>query len=363
MIGDMVVFGIRALIVVFIMMFLIPAIVGYGLRDLTFYRKKGNILSDIVMGTCVLWAIYIVLCIPMTLMGVELSTLNIVFAVIGLCLCLMSLVKNKTAIIVDWINDFKTNWANSSILTVLIVLILYLMVIAQVFLQSPNDDDYEFVTMSVSAVQTNSLMKYDPVTAMEVSSVLVKRMIAPFPMLIATYSSFAGLHPAVFAHTVFPVCIIPICFMTFVLLAQTLFKGEDARKRIEVFLIFILLIMAFGGYATRSLGSMLLLRSWQGKTMVLSFVLPLVWKYMLESMDSGLNRQMKTTIAITLLGGALSTAMVDIVMPVFVFGYAAAYAINEKSLKKGIELMLTAWPSLAFFAIYIVAEMLQRLHI
>lgn len=143
-------------------------------------------------------------------------------------------------------------------------------------------------TMNVSAVQTNSLMKYDPVTAMEVPSVLVKRMIAPFPMLIATYSSFAGLHPAIFAHSVFPVCIIPICFMAFVLLAQTLFKERDSRKSIEIF--FILLIMIFGGYAV-------------------------------------------------------------------------AYAISEKSVKKGVELMLTAWPSLVFFVIYIVAETLQRINI
>ena len=362
MIGDTVVFGIRTLIVVFIMMFLLPGIVGYGLRDLTFYREKGNIFSDIVMGTCALWAVYIVLCIPMTLMGAKLTTLNIVFAIIGLSLCLVSIARNKLSIIAGWINDFKSSWFSSSMMTVLIVLILFLIVISQVFLQSPNDDDYEFVTMSVSAVQTNSLMKYDPVTAMEVSSVLVKRMIAPFPMLIATYSSFAGLHPAIFAHSVFPVCIIPICFMAFVLLAQTLFKGRDSRKSIEIFLFFLLLIMIFGGYATRGLGAMLLLRSWQGKAMVLSLVLPLTWKYMLEIMDGGLNRQMKTTMAITLLGGALSTAMVDIVMPVFVFGYAVAYAISKKSVKKGVELMLTAWPSLVFFVIYIVAETLQRIN-
>lgn len=109
----------------------------------TQYREKGNILSDIVMGTCALWAVYNVLCIPMTLMEAKLTTLNIVFAIIGLSLCLVSIARNKLSIIAGWINDFKSSWFSSSMMTVLIVLILFLIVISQVFLQSPNDDDYE----------------------------------------------------------------------------------------------------------------------------------------------------------------------------------------------------------------------------
>lgn len=83
----------------------------------TQYREKGNILSDIVMGTCALCAVYNVLCIPMTLMGVKLTTLNIVFAIIGLSLCLVSIARNKLSIIAGWINDFKSSWFSSSMMT------------------------------------------------------------------------------------------------------------------------------------------------------------------------------------------------------------------------------------------------------
>ncbi|MCR5143851.1 MAG: hypothetical protein K6B67_00920 [Lachnospiraceae bacterium] len=352
---------VRTICMVFVTMFLVPAIIGYTFREKTIFKSNGTILSDIVMGTCIIWAVYLLSCIPLILLKAPLALQNTLMVTFCVIISVIGIYRYKVNIITDWIADLKAFFHEIDVLTIIIIIGLIVIMLGQFVLQSPNDDDYEFVTMSVSAVQTDSLMRYDPVTALEVTSFSIKRLVAPFPMIMATYSVFAGVHPAVFAHSIFPVCIIPICFMVYTLLGQTLFKEKDSKKKIELFLFFILVILLFGGYSTRSLGSMLLLRSWQGKAMVLSFILPLIWKYMLEIMDGGLTRELKFTILITVLGGALTTAMVDIIIPIFVFGYAVSYWLKEKDIKKGISVFITCWPAVVLFGIYIVAELLQRL--
>lgn len=352
---------IRTICMVFMTMFLVPAIIGYTFRDKTIYKNKGTLLSDIVMGTFIIWAMYLISCIPLILLEAPLSLQNTLMISFCILICALGIYKNKLNIIKDWISDFKLFIRGLDLITIVIVAAILLIIYGQFVLQSPNDDDYEFVAMSVSAVQTDSLMRYDPVTALEVTAFSMKRLVAPFPMIMATYSVLAGVHPAVFAHSIFPVCIIPICFMAYTLLGQTLYKGEKAKKKIELFIALIIVILLFGGYSTRSLGSMLLLRSWQGKAMVLSFVLPLIWKYMLEIMDGGLDKNLKYTILLTAVGGALTTAMVDIIIPIFVFGYAVSCWIKEKDIKKGIAVFMTCWPAVVLFGIYIVAELLHRM--
>lgn len=324
-----------------IIMVLIPFVLG--MLYIRMNSKEGwiekGIVTSFVYGQLLVWAIFQCVCVPLALVDVSLNTLIIVYiCVLGCAFAFICIRGRKNRLNIPKIRFSKKK---KMLLAVVIAVIAFQIVMITVF-QHSNADDSEFVAISTTAVQTNTLYHYDPYTGQEWEHVFAKRLVAPFSLLIAVYAKLTMIHPAIFSHTVLPGFLIVFSYFSYYLIAKKVFPKRVSAQL--VFVILIALLMMFGGYSTRAIGSMLLIRIWQGKAVFASAMLPIVFALMLGILGKKLNMKQWGFVCIAVLASTLTTAMADILLPVFICGFGITQCWWTKNLKEGFKVMTTMWP-------------------
>lgn len=316
-------------LICFFLFLVLPAGVGSLI-----YVGQQNLQKSIchlwVFGTMILWACFQVICILMLILDKTLTELSIFMSIVTLILFFLSLRIGRPVLKTCFLN-FGEYVKKMSTLQWIVVMLIVFQIIMLVVFQHSDADDSEFVVLSTSAVQTDTLFKFNPYTGELWGKAFAKRMIAPFSLLIAYYSKLTMVHPAIMSHTIMPIVLIPLAYGVYYMIGH-LFYGND-RRRIFVFLLFCCMLLMFGGYSTRSIGSMLLLRIWQGKAVLASIILPLVF-YVLQVMyQKGINAANWLMGCIIIIGGTLTSAMADVLIPLLVAGYSLIYLLKTKDIK------------------------------
>ena len=83
--------------------------------------------------------------------------------------------------------------------------ILVQILIAVVYAHMDADDSF-YVATATTSVQIDSVFQFNPYSGVEYKILPKRYVLSPFPILLAVLSRLCGgLHPAVMAHTVYPV--------------------------------------------------------------------------------------------------------------------------------------------------------------
>ena len=328
---------------------LVPTLVGYGFVEFTNLGEK-TFPNAIVYGYLILWALFTVICIPLIALKASLTLLTIIYTVSCLILCAAVLVTSPK-IMQTIVGKAKVFWKKRSFMTLATFLMVLMMVILQVVLMHSDADDAEYVAMATTSIHTNTLMQYDAYTGGEIGYTLLKRLVAPFPMLMTYYSKIMGIHPAIFCHTVFAPMMIILCYFGFFCLGNVLYKGD--REKVDYFLFFLSVCILFGGYSSFSLGERMLLRIWQGKSLLMAFVIPFMFMLFNYLEGKKLTFRMWIGISLLVLGGSLTSLMADILLPIMFVGMALAVWIHEHSFKRALFLGSTCLPCGLFLLLYI----------
>lgn len=155
-------------------------------------------------------------------------------------------------------------------------------------LASFDGDDAEYVAQSLVTVQSNTMYRILPYTG-GTTSLDIRHSLAVLPIWIAYIGRMTGLHTTILAHSVLPFVWIPLTYIVFYEIGKHLFrrKEEKAKGGLSLFMVFIALFQMFGNVSIYTNETFFLTRTWQGKAVAASFVIPVTIWLLLWIFDEG----------------------------------------------------------------------------
>ena len=164
----------------------------------------------------------------------------------------------------------------------LLVFKLYMAVTHTFF----DGDDAYYVAASVIADETGSMYRLLPYVG-GATSMDVRHALAMLPMWIAFIARMSGTHATIVTHTMIPLAFHPLNDAVMALLGSELIrtvtqgaavrdpKGDD--RLLPAFMITAAVWQLFGNVSIYTPENFLIMRTWQGKSMFVNFLIPAVF--------------------------------------------------------------------------------------
>ena len=256
-----------------------------------------------------------------------------------------------------WIVKKKRPSVETALYWVIAVgLILFQMYMAYTHEFFDGDDAY-YVAQSVIAEQTDVLYRILPYTGLS-SSLDIRHALASLPIWEAYLARVTGIHPAIIAHSVLPLILIPLTYLVYYRIGMRLFKG--AFRKTAVFLILVSLLQIFGNTSIYTNATFFLMRTWQGKSVLCNFVLlTAVWS-LLRLWETGADGEQKgkkqagwwLLMAANNVTAAMATTMGAFLLGLFIAIAGLVMAVRQKRPGRLIPLAATCLPGLVYLGIY-----------
>ena len=221
-----------------------------------------------------------------------------------------------------------------------------------------DGDDAYYVAQSVIAEQTDVLYRILPYTGL--STLLDWRhALAALPIWEAWLARISGIHPAIIAHTVLPLVILPVTYMVYFRIGMRLFHC-DSRKT-AMFLILVNLLQIFGNTSIYSSSTFFLMRTWQGKSILCNLVflttiwiLLRLWDEKKAGSDEGASSQAGWWVLLCANNtvAAMATTMGAFLIGLFIAVAGLVIALRQKRPRVLPALAATCIPCLVYLAIY-----------
>lgn len=182
-------------------------------------------------------------------------------------------------------------------------LLILQIVLAAAMAYEEGDDAY-YVATAVITEGSDTMYQILPYTGFA-TGLDARHGLAPFPVWAAFLSRLSGVHAATVSQIVLPMVLIAMAYSVFYLTGRSLVG--NSRRGLPLFMLFIELLVIFGGQSLYTSENFLLVRTAQGKAVLASIVIPfLVW--LLFILAERLQRGEKAGFSYWLL---LSMAMVS----------------------------------------------------
>lgn len=158
-----------------------------------------------------------------------------------------------------------------------------------------DGDDAYYVVESLIAQESNVMYRILPYTGRP-TDIDVRHALAVFPMWVAFVSVRAGVHATIVSHVVLPLVMIPLTYLLYFEIGRLLFGrrqgsaggGQEKEggafhgENLPVFMIIMAMFQIFGNVSIYTNETFFLTRTWQGKSVAGSFVIPaLLWVFLM----------------------------------------------------------------------------------
>lgn len=141
-----------------------------------------------------------------------------------------------------------------------------------------DGDDAYYVVESLLAQEADTMYRILPYTGGS-TGLDVRHVLAVFPMWVAFVAVKAGIHATIVSHVVMPLVLIPLPYLLYYEMGRKLFDSEET---IPVFMIIMAMFQIFGNVSIYTNETFFLTRTWQGKAVAGSLVIPAVlWLFLL----------------------------------------------------------------------------------
>lgn len=163
------------------------------------------------------------------------------------------------------------------------VLLLFELYMAFTNLFFDGDDAY-YAVSSVITSQKGTMYRVLPYTGGS-TKLDVRHALALFPMWISYIAGIAGMHPTAVTHSVMPLLMIPLADLSAAcavkhILRREVFDGKRSAA-FPLFMILTALLQIFGNVSIYTPETFLMMRSWQGKSLFVNFIIPAVfWMFL-----------------------------------------------------------------------------------
>ena len=331
---------------------LIPTILGFIITR-KMEKYKNSIILSWILGYMIEFGIFEFLSVPLSLITDSFYPLLILWLLsIGIIVgfSIKYNYKRIKEILVENIKEIKK-------LPILLTIIAILMVGIQAYVpfryMHLDDDDSNFVAKATVTYQTNTLYKYTD-TGEVAQTKDIRHELATYPIYTALISKLIMIHPAITAHTIFPVIFIPMAYLIYILIAKNLF--DDNKKKIAVFTILLSFIYIWGFYSLDTNFCFLLYRIWQGKAMVANVAVPLLWLLYLEYSKSGRKNIYWLSLIIIMAGANVLSSMAVPIMSITLFSLTLAYFIKDKKITDFLKSAVSVIPCIICAILFLILK-------
>ena len=218
-----------------------------------------------------------------------------------------------------------------------------------------DGDDAYYVVESVMAQQNNAMYKNLPYTGRS-SSLDLRHALAVFPIWVAFVAVKANLHATVVSHIVMPLILIPLSYFVYYEIAKVLFKSN--KENVPVFMLIITLFQLFGNVSIYTNETFFLTRTWQGKSVTASVVIPMVfllllWLFTGEKNKKGQNTGLWIMLVCLNMTAGVCSSLAVILVAILLAAAAFCLMVTERDLRIPVKLGLTCIPNLLYIMLYL----------
>ena len=222
---------------------------------------------------------------------------------------------------------------------------------------SYDGDDAYYVAQSLQTWQTGTMYYYVPYTGVT-TSLDGRHALALMPMWIAFVAKLCGTHPTIVTHSMLPLVLIPVVDTVFYQLFRELSRGKKRVQRVQFMpaaMVCLAVLQIFGNTSIYTAETFLLMRTWQGKSIYVNFMLPLLLVLLLRKLrlDEDENRWCRLMMVMLTAGAGFCTSLAPIMIS---FGLVlGTLLIRIFKKRKGIllEAVLCCIPA-AVYMIFLV---------
>ena len=346
---------------------------GIGLIPANFISAKKRGPGFVLLaGYFGMWALFEVVAIPAVLFvkydnfkvaSVLFAVLSILCAAAGLWLWYRNRKAHKTS----WENDTsvscvkrikewmaaqvkRMSWAERIEWLLFFILLGFQMYKAVAYASFDGDDAY-YVVESLIAQQADVMYRILPYTGRP-TDLDVRHALAVFPMWIAFVATRSHIHATIVSHTIMPLVLIPLSYLVYYEIGRRLFR----RENLSIFMILMTMFQIFGNVSIYTSETFFLTRTWQGKAVAGSLVIPaLFWMFLWiydgkRHGDAGL---WFVFVCINMAAGVCSSIAVFLVCILMALT-AFCLAITERDYRVILKMGAVCIPNVIYMAVYVI---------
>lgn len=254
-------------------------------------------------------------------------------------------------------NAFKRNLTKEEIVEWIMAAIMMLFVIFMYVTRASFDgDDAYYVANSLLSYETDTLYRIKPYTGLS-TGLDLRHALAVFPIWVAYMAKISRIHPTIMSHSIIGGYLIPLTCLVYYEIGKTILKKE--RKKLPIFMIFVGIMQLFGNVSIYTNATFFLTRTWQGKSMLANFIIPVAIWLLLNIFESeGDEDDMRLGLWIMLglnniMAAMCSTASVFL-MAMLIGVSGLILTIREKNIQIALRLVITCIPLVLYGVIFLV---------
>lgn len=362
--------------------------VGIGLIPAHFMpAEKRNPGFVLLAGYFGMWAVFEVVTIPAVIFvkynNFKVASncfmvLGIVCAAMGLWLLYCDRKEWKIPSPVAYVRDMS--WAERIEWLLFFALLAFQLYKAAAYASFDGDDAY-YVVESLIAQQADVMYRILPYTGRP-TDLDVRHVLAVFPMWIAYVAVKSDIHATIVSHLVMPFVLIPLSYLVYYEVGKALFYRNNEKKRkqnqkkeqqhnskdyakdnqkenLPIFMILIAMFQIFGNVSIYTNETFFLTRTWQGKAVAGSLVIPaLFWMFL--AIYDGTAKKRRTDIGlwivfvcINMTAGVCSSIAVFLACILMALT-ALCLAVVERDYKVIFKMAAVCIPNVIYMMIYVV---------
>lgn len=335
---------------------------------------KRNLGFVLLAGYFVMWAVFEVVTIPVVIFvrydnfkvaSAVFMPLSILCAAAGVWLFLRHRKSGVPGLVTDGIGSVRQmSWAERIEWLLFLVLLGFQLYKAAAFASFDGDDAY-YVVESLIAQQADVMYRILPYTGRP-TDLDVRHILAVFPMWIAFVAVKSNIHATIVSHLVMPFVLIPLSYLVYFQIGKILFykKAENSdgilyRENLPIYMILMSLFQIFGNVSIYTNETFFLTRTWQGKAVAGSIVIPalfwmLLWIYRGEAKkrrtDAGL---WIVFVCVNMASGICSSIAVFLVC-ILMAVTALCLAVVERDYKVILKMGAVCIPNVIYMMVYVI---------
>lgn len=250
-------------------------------------------------------------------------------------------------------NVLKNIVVNKKIQVLNVVLFIFVIAIAtfSAYIFNENADDGFYVSLINQSIDSKNIYENsEPSLGYGNDNQLRRYEISSYELFVSVLCKISTISSSIMCHTVLPFVFVIMSYFTYYLLIRRITK--NTKFSIQTLLI-LSLIFVFSGMTSRTIGSSLLSKMWQGKSIFLNIVLPLVIANLIKVYYGKNIKNHIILLIITNIAGVFFTPVALFLITFSYIGFGILLLIKRK-IKKVLLLGLTGIPILIYSIIMLI---------
>lgn len=238
--------------------------------------------------------------------------------------------------------------------------IVFILIIFQLFMAvthaSFDGDDAYYVVQSVITDETDTLYRILPYTGLS-TNLDMRHSMAVFPLWIAYIARMTGIHATIVSHSILPVFLISFTYLIYYEIGKKLFR--EKKEQLPSYMIFVCMLQIFGNVSIYNNATFLLMRTWQGKSMLANVVIPAIFMVLLGLFEGEPEKRDRRNgmwfllLIINIVAAMMSTASVFL-NTLLIAVMTIVFCIQEKNPKILFKMAGCCIPCVVYALLYVL---------